>query len=58
MKVIAEDAHIGVTRDSALEQLEIIRKQRIEENKKRNIDLALAERELKKQISNTKAGEL
>ena len=58
VKVIAEDAHIGVTRDSALEHLEIIRKQRIEENKKRNIDLALAERELKKQISNTKAGEL
>ena len=54
--VIAQDAYIGDSKESAFQNLEAIRHSRIEENKKRNIELALAENELKKQIKQTGAG--
>ncbi len=54
--VIAQDAYIGDSKESAFHNLEAIRRSRIEENKKRNIELALAENELKKQIKQTGAG--
>lgn len=54
--VIAQDAYIGDSKDAAYENLNTIRKVRVEENRKRNTELAKAERELKKQIQQTGAG--
>lgn len=56
--VIAQDAFIGKSKEQAFENLYAIRKDRIDENKKRNIELALAEQELMKQIKQTGAGSL
>ncbi|MCK7488088.1 MAG: ATP synthase F1 subunit epsilon [Bacillus subtilis] len=56
--VIAQDAYIGKTKEEAMANLTQIRAARIEDNKTRNIELALAEQELKKQIKLTGAGEL
>lgn len=56
--VIAQDAFIGKSKEKAFENLTEIRNSRLEENKKRNIELALAERELKKQIQASGAGSL
>jgi F-type H+-transporting ATPase subunit epsilon len=56
--VIAQDAIIGDSKESAMENLLEIRKNRIEENRKRNVELAKAEKELLKQIKNTGAGHL
>lgn len=58
IRVIAQDAYIGKSKDQAMENLEQIRKDRINENKKRNIELAKAEKELQKQIKQTGAGNL
>lgn len=58
IRVIAQDAQIGKSSDKAMENLENIRKARIEDNKKRNIELAKAEKELQKQIKMTGAGKL
>jgi F-type H+-transporting ATPase subunit epsilon len=58
IRVIAQDAHIGKSKDQAMENLQDIRKSRIEDNKKRNIELAKAEKELQKQIKMTGAGKL
>ncbi len=54
--VIAHDAYIGDTKEEALENLTRIRHDRMEENKKRNIELAKAEQELQKQIRLSGAG--
>ena len=48
--VIAQEAHIGMNKDSAMQHLNEVREERIEENRKRNIDFLKAERELKKNI--------
>ena len=56
--VIAQDAFIGESKDAAFENLYAIRKARIEANRQRNVELALAENELKKQIKQTGAGNL
>lgn len=56
--VIAQDAFIGESKESALKNLTDIRSARTEENKKRNVELAKAERELRKQIKMTGAGNL
>jgi F-type H+-transporting ATPase subunit epsilon len=56
--VIAQDAFIGESKEEAFKNLHAIRETRIEDNKKRNIELALAEQELKKQIKQTGAGSL
>jgi F-type H+-transporting ATPase subunit epsilon len=56
--VIAQDAFIGDSKESAMENLMEIRKNRIEENRERNIELAKAEKELQKQIKQTGAGHL
>lgn len=54
--VIAQDAYIGTSKETALANLNEIRKIRIQENRKRNIEFAKAERELRKQIKQTGAG--
>lgn len=56
--VIAQDAFIGDSEKDAMENLMDIRKSRIEENRKRNVELAKAEKELLKQIKQTGAGNL
>ncbi|MGD9964046.1 MAG: F0F1 ATP synthase subunit epsilon [Candidatus Izemoplasmatales bacterium] len=55
---IAQDAFIGESKEEAMKNLMDIRKNRIEENRKRNIELAKAEKELLKQIKQTGAGHL
>jgi len=56
--VIAQDAYIGKSKEKAFENLNKIRKVRTEENKKRNIELAKAEKELQRQIKMTGAGQV
>ncbi len=56
--VISQDAFIGDSKDSAFKTLYDIRAARTEENKKRNIELEKAERELRKQIKLTGAGQI
>ena len=56
--VIAQEAHVGMNKVSAMDHLNTVRKERIEENKRRNVDFLLAEKELKKGIKESKAGNL
>jgi F-type H+-transporting ATPase subunit epsilon len=56
--VVSQDAFIGKSKESAFKNLTDIRFARTEENKKRNIELEKAERELKRQIKMTGAGKL
>ncbi len=56
ISVIAEDAYIGDSKEQAFANLESIRAARVEENKRRNVELAKAERELRRQIKLTGAG--
>ncbi|MCK4551492.1 MAG: F0F1 ATP synthase subunit epsilon [Tenericutes bacterium] len=58
LTVVSQDAFIGRSKESAFKNLNDIRSARNEENKKRNIELAKAERELRKQIKMTGAGQL
>ncbi len=58
INVIAQEAHVGLSKDSALDHLNTVREERIAENKRRNVDFAKAERELKKNIKDAKAGKL
>ena len=56
--VVSQDAFIGKSKEKALKNLTDIRNARTEENKKRNVELAKAERELRKQIKMTGAGQI
>lgn len=56
INVIAQEAHVGLSKDSALDHLNTVREERIKENKRRNVDFAKAERELKKNVKDAKAG--
>ena len=58
INVIAQEAHIGLSKDSAMDHLNVVREERIKENKRRNVDFAKAERELKKNLKDAKAGTL
>jgi len=58
VSVIAQEAHVGMSEDSALEHLVTVRKERLDENKRRNVDFVQAERELKKNVQQAKAGNL
>lgn len=58
VNVIAQEAHVGKSKDSAMEHLNTVRKERLAENKRRNVDFAKAERELKKNVKDAKAGKL
>ncbi|MCD6482591.1 MAG: ATP synthase F1 subunit epsilon [Candidatus Izimaplasma sp.] len=58
VNVIAQEAQIGMDKKSAMEHLNNVRKQRIEENKKRSVDFFQAEQELKKGVKKAKAGQL
>ena len=56
--VIAQEAHVGMNKISAMDHLNTVREERIQENKRRNVDFLLAEKELKKGIKESKAGNL
>ena len=56
INVIAQEAHVGMSKDSAMDHLNTVREERIEENKKRNVDFAKAERELKINLKKAKDG--
>lgn len=56
--VVSQDAFIGKSKESAFKNLTEIRAARTRENRERNIELEKAERELKKQIKMTGAGQL
>jgi F-type H+-transporting ATPase subunit epsilon len=58
INIIAQEAHVGMSKDSAMDHLNTVRKERLEENKRRNVDFAKAERELKKNVKEGKAGQL
>jgi F-type H+-transporting ATPase subunit epsilon len=58
VNVIAQEAQIGMNKVDAMTELNNIRKQRIEENKRRSVDFFQAEQELKKGIKKAKAGNL
>jgi len=56
VNVIAQEAHVGLSKDSAMDHLNTVREERLAENKRRNVDFAKAERELKQNIKKAKAG--
>lgn len=58
INIIAQEAHVGMSKESALDHLNTVRKERIEENKRRSVDFLKAERELKKNVKEAKAGKL
>lgn len=58
VNVIAQEAQIGMNKENAMEHLNKVRKERIEENKRRSVDFFQAEQELKKGVKKAKAGQL
>lgn len=58
VNVIAQEAHVGLSRSSAMDHLNTVREERLAENKRRNVDFAKAERELKKNVKEAQAGKL
>ena len=58
VNVIAQEAHVGLSQDSAMKHLNEVREQRLAENKRRNVDFVQAERELKENVKKAKAGKL
>ena len=57
VNVVCQEAEIGKNHESALKHLTNLRKERLEENKRKNIDFTKAERDLKEQIKNIHASE-
>ncbi|MFW5841879.1 MAG: ATP synthase F1 subunit epsilon [Bacillota bacterium] len=53
--VIAQEAHVGLEKDSAMEHLNKVREERLDENRRRTMDFLKAERELKKNIKKAQA---
>ncbi len=53
--VLAQEAHVGLNKGSAMEHLNAVRKERLEENRRRTQDFLKAERELKKNIKEAEA---
>ena len=58
VNVIAQEAQVGMNKEHAMNHLNEVRQQRIEENKRRSIDFFQAEQELKKGVKKAKAGQL
>lgn len=56
--VLAQEAHIGNDVESATRNIMEIRRQRLEENKKINIQMTEQEKDLARNIKESKAGEL
>ncbi len=58
VNVIAQEAQIGKDKDDAMKHLNNVRKERLEENKRRSVDFFQAEKEVKKGVKKAKAGQL
>ena len=58
INVIAQEAEVGLSEDESMAHLNKIREERLAENKRRNVDFATAERDLKKNVKKAKAGSL
>ncbi len=58
VNVIAQEAQVGLNKVDAMNQLDKVRKERIEENKRRSVDFFQAESDLKKNVQKAKAGNL
>lgn len=58
VNVIAQEAHIGYTETSAMSHLMTVRKERLEENRKRQTDFGRAEKDLIENIQRAKASRL
>lgn len=56
--VIAQEAHIGYTEESAMAHLMSLRKERLEENRKRQTDFGKAEKDLIENIQKAKASKV
>ncbi len=55
INVIAQEAHVGLNKESAMDHLNQVRHERLEENRQRTMDFLKAERELKKSIREAQA---
>ena len=58
INVLAGEAHIGETSESALTHLNAVRKERLEENKRKNVVNTEMERDLAESIKKSRAGHL
>lgn len=56
--VVAQEAHIGESSESAMQHLESIRNARMEQNKKINADYTKSEKDIRDNLKNVKAGSL
>ncbi len=56
--VVAQEAHIGETSESAMSHLESVRTARIDHNKKVNADYTKSEKDIRDNLKNVKAGSL
>ncbi|MBP5343422.1 hypothetical protein J6Y73_05805 [bacterium] len=56
--IVSEEIAIGESSEDAMNKLKESYLRRLNENKERNVELALAENELKKQIKKSKAGHI
>ncbi len=55
LTIVAQEAQVGLNKDSAMEHLEEVRAERLELNRQRNFDFMKAEQELKKSIRESQA---
>ncbi len=55
INVIAQEAHVGLNKDAAMRHLNDVRKERLEENRRRTQDFLQAEKELKKNLREAQA---
>ena len=58
LTVLCREAHVGRTKERAKELMEEFRNKRLDDNRKKLVDLELLENELKKNIKKTGAGQL
>lgn len=56
--VLAQEAHLGKDKEEAKQHLESFRKQRLNENRKEQVDFTQKEKELREHLKNSKAGHL
>ncbi|MBD5390481.1 F0F1 ATP synthase subunit epsilon [bacterium] len=55
---LAQEAHMGTSKEEAKSQLEEFRKERLNQNRKQQVDFTQKEKELREHLRNSKAGQL
>jgi len=55
INIIAQEAHVGLNKDSAMDHLNEVRKERLEANRQRTQDFLQAEKELRKNLREARA---